>query len=156
MTVKELLTRDKHINKHIKIIASDISTNALGIAQQGIYSVSKADSISLAYQKKYLLRGQNDKMDLIKVTPEIRNMVEYFVLNLMEDHFDDVCEADIIFCRNVFIYFQNAEIIKVIDNMSKRLLTGGYIIFGSADTIMYSGSSLEKVTGCIYRKKYNK
>ncbi len=116
----------------IDIVGTDISHNALSQAREGIYSQFEVQrGLPIQYLMKYF--HQVDRGWQIK--PDIRSMVSFKPLNLLEN-FNYLGQFDIIFCRNVLIYF-NAENKKaILDRIAKCLRPDGYLILGAAETVL--------------------
>ena len=87
------------------ILGTDICTDVLEKAVQGIYPVAKAEPIPVALKKKYLLKSKGPDSSMVRIVPELRSLVRYRRLNFMDDDFGFREPFDIIFCRNMIIYF---------------------------------------------------
>ncbi len=89
----------------IKILATDIDTNVLEKAFSGMYTLDQVKDIDVPVLKKYFLRGTGDNEGFFRVKDEIRDMILFRRLNLLDDAYPMKGKFDIIFCRNVIIYF---------------------------------------------------
>jgi chemotaxis protein methyltransferase CheR len=134
------------------IYASDISTNMLKTASLGIYEEEKVEVISEALKKKYLLRSKNPEKKAIRIAPEIRALVRFFKINLMDEEYKLGETMDAIFCRNVLIYFDKRTQEKVIGKLARKLNKGGYLFLGHSETIMGMTLPLERAASTVYRK----
>lgn len=99
------------------ILATDISTKVLDKAKLGIYEKSRVDPVSIELKRKYLLRSKDKKRDFVRIVPELRSSVKFRRLNLMEDDFGFRELIDIIFCRNVIIYFDRSTQERLINKL---------------------------------------
>lgn len=137
---------------NFNILATDISPTVLKTAAQGIYESIKVDPVPHSQRRKFLLRSRNKKKELVRITPELRSKVRFQWLNLKDETFDINNRMDIIFCRNVIIYFSRATQELVIGNLCKQLRTGGYLFMGHSETLSGFSLPLKQVATTIYRK----
>jgi chemotaxis protein methyltransferase CheR len=116
----------------IEVIATDISNAVLEKARQGLYSQFEVQrGLPIQLLLKYF--SQNDEM--WQIAPEIRAMVKYRQLNLLSD-FSDLGTFDLIFCRNVLIYFDQETKIDVLDRLAEVIADDGYLVLGAAETVV--------------------
>lgn len=134
------------------VIATDISTRVLELARMGIYSAEKAESVRMDMRKKYLLKSKDSSKELVRVMPELRARVRFRRLNLMEEDFGFREPIDIIFCRNVIIYFNRETQQRLLSKFCDCIDAGNYIFVGHAETLNDFYLPLEKVAPSIYRK----
>jgi len=137
---------------NFNILATDISPAVLKTAAQGIYDAIKVDPVTHSHKRKYLLRSRDRKIELVRITPELRSKVRFQWLNLKGETFDIDNQMDIIFCRNVIIYFSRATQDFVIGNLCRQLRTGGYLFMGHSETLSGFSLPLKHVATTIYRK----
>ncbi|MBI5888155.1 MAG: chemotaxis protein CheR [Deltaproteobacteria bacterium] len=134
------------------VIATDISTRVLELARMGIYSAEKAESVRMDMRKKYLLKSKDSSKELVRIMPELRARVRFRRLNLMEDDFGFREPIDIIFCRNVIIYFNRETQQRLLAKFCDCIDAGNYIFVGHSETLNDFYLPLEKVAPSIYRK----
>ena len=91
----------------IKIYASDINTQVLNQAQRGVYPLARVEPLSKEWRRRFFQKGVNQWEGYVRVKTEVKQLVEFFRLNLM-GQFPFKQELDVIFCRNVMIYFEKA------------------------------------------------
>ena len=120
------------INWKIKVIASDISVKELESTQIGIYSSEKLKKVSDSYKKIYFRKIDEEKYIVKK---RLKNIVKVKKINLISEEYPFHGKFEIIFCRNVFIYFDKETRVKIIKNFLKYLKSGGYLILGSSESI---------------------
>lgn len=137
---------------HFSILATDISTNVLNTALQGVYSREKSDPIPAGYKRKYLMFGKNGHSGMVRIVPELRNTVHFVQLNLMDEEFNIPNNLDIAFCRNVIIYFDRQTQHHVLRKISHHLKPGGYLFVGHSETLNGQELPLRQVAPTIYRK----
>lgn len=134
------------------ILATDISTRMLGTAVKGIYEKSVIDPVPLDYRKKYLLKSRDRDKSLIRIRPELRNKVAFRRLNLMDSDYRLGDAMDILFCRNVIIYFDKPTTEKLIARLCRVLAPGGYLFMGHSELLDTSLYPLRPVAPTIYQK----
>ncbi len=133
------------------ILATDISTNVLDKAGKAIYPIDRARSLPQVTTRKYFQKGLGKWGDFIRVKEEVRRMVTFSRFNLVSDPLP-MSEFDIIFCRNVLIYFDNIIKERVIGRLTNRLKVNGYLIIGGAESLNSIHHPLKYVNPSTYRK----
>lgn len=133
------------------ILASDISTSVLSKARNAIYSEDRVDTIPLHLKKKYLLRSRDASKSLVRIAPQLRAMVNFRRLNFMED-FGLPEQMDIIFCRNVIIYFDKPTQERLLNRFHQQLVRGGFLFLGHSETLNGLNVPLHPVASTVYRK----
>ena len=141
-----------HFKFDFSILATDISTEVLDVAKKGIYSGQDIAPISLEHRKKYLLRSKDRKKDLFRIIPELRSRVTFTQLNLITDDYRIVDTMDVIFCRNVIIYFDKATQEKLMVKFCRCLKPGGYLFLGHSESLHGYDLPLVPVAPTVYRK----
>ncbi|MEW6419548.1 MAG: protein-glutamate O-methyltransferase [Nitrospirota bacterium] len=137
---------------HYLILATDISTRVLEKAKLGIYEEDLVEPVPAALKNKYLLRSKDKNRRLVRIVPELRNLVKFRRLNFMENDFGFREMIDIIFCRNVIIYFDRQTQKKLLNRFCRHLTSGGYIFMGHSETLHGFNLPLLPVSPSIYRK----
>lgn len=134
------------------IVASDISTSALDVAINGIYSEDKVAPVPMSYRKKYLLRNRDPKRNEVRVKKGLRDKVDFVRLNFMDTSypFEDV--FDVIFCRNVIIYFDRHTQERILSTMCRYLAQGGILILGHSETLTGMNLPLRNVAPTVYER----
>lgn len=134
------------------VLASDICTQVLQKAASGIYSEDRVDTISLAMKKKYLLRSKDRSKGLVRIVPELRSSVSFKRVNFMDDQFGISERQDVIFCRNVVIYFDKPTQAQLMRKFHRQLVTGGYLFIGHSETLNGLDVPFTQVANTVYRK----
>ena len=135
------------------VLATDISATVLQKARAGVYSHEKVDPIPQPLRKKYLLRSKDKDAGLVKINPELRSMVRFARLNLMEDAYGIDEPIAVLFCRNVLIYFDRPTQEKLLGRLVRCLLPGGYLFLGHAESIHNMDLPLVQTATSVYRRK---
>lgn len=134
------------------ILATDISHSCLSKASRGVYTERQAESIPLEFRKKYLLRSRNTDEALVQMGPQLRQRIQFKSLNLMDERFDAPKNMDVIFCRNVMIYFNNELREGLIERFESHLVKGGYLFVGHSESLNGIKTTLEQVAPMVYQK----
>jgi chemotaxis protein methyltransferase CheR len=125
-----------------EILATDLSTRVLAAASAAVWPVAKACEIPNDYLKKYMLKGTGEQEGKMKAGPEIRSVIRFERLNLNDDYYPVEGNFDLIFCRNVLIYFDTRARAGAIARLIDHLAPNGYLFVGHAE-------SLHSVTGRV-------
>jgi chemotaxis protein methyltransferase CheR len=135
------------------ITATDISTKVLDKARAGIYDENQISMIPLSLKQKYFLRSKDRAKGQVRVVPELRSLVAFQRLNLMDDAYP-VREAslDAIFCRNVIIYFDRQTQCALLDRLCRYIKKDGYLFLGHSETVHGFDLPLVRTSSTIYRK----
>ena len=130
------------------ILATDISTKVLQKAREGVYDKDAIKKLPLKWQQKYFIK----EGDTVRTTDELKNQILFRKLNLV-DPFPFKKKLNVIFVRNVLIYFDDKTKKNIVDKMVDCLETGGYIFVGVTESINNISDRLEYVRPAVYRKK---
>jgi len=133
----------------VEIVATDLSRRALAIAEEGVWNADKADEIPPAYLRAYTLKGVGENCGKIKAAPAIR-IIRFLRLNLNDAIYPEIGRFDLIFCRNVMIYFDVESRRRVINKLLDRLVPEGYLFVGHAETLNTMCSKLRCVIPTVY------
>lgn len=133
------------------ILATDISTRVLQDSKLGIYEEERIESIPKWMRKKYLLKSREKDKDLVRVIPEIRACVRFRRLNFMDKNFGLREPMDIVFCRNVIIYFDRTTQEGVLQRICRYLNPGGYLFTGHSETLNGMDLPLIPVSHTVYQ-----
>jgi chemotaxis protein methyltransferase CheR len=134
------------------ILASDICTQVIQTASSAVYGEDRTDTIPLSMKKKYLLRSKDRSKGLVRIVPELRSSVSFKRVNFMDDHFGINEKMDVIFCRNVVIYFDKETQARLMMKFHRQLVTGGYLFIGHSETLNGLGVPFTQVANTVYRK----
>ncbi|MGA7243218.1 MAG: protein-glutamate O-methyltransferase CheR [Terracidiphilus sp.] len=137
-----------------RILATDISTAVLEKAELGVYTSECVAPIPLALKRKYLLRSRDSKSARVRVVPDLRKLIEFRRLNFMDADYALAERADVIFCRNVLIYFDRATQESILRKLVHNLTPGGYLFVGHSETLHDMALPVVPVAPALYRKAY--
>ena len=135
-----------------EIVGSDISTKVLAKAAAGHYSLARTEGIPNGYMRKYCLKGVRSHAGTFLIAPELRKRTRFYQINLMHPVDADIGDFDVIFLRNVMIYFDPETKARVVHNLLPRLKQGGHLIIGHSETLNGITDRVVGVRPTIYRK----
>ena len=119
------------------LLASDIDSRVLAKAVAGVYRADQLKGISVERMRRFLLRGKGSNEGMVRVKPELQRLVEFQNINLVKDDWPFALRLseplDVVFCRNVMIYFDVSTQRKVLERMHQVLAPGGLLIAGHAE-----------------------
>lgn len=137
MTVAEIMPAGQRWD--LKILATDIDSEMVATASSGIYADDRVNGISNERQRQWMLRGSGEHADMLRMKPELTSLITFKPLNLLGD-WPIAGPFDVIFCRNVMIYFDQPTRDKILSRFARLLAPGGYLCIGHSESI--HGTSL--------------
>jgi chemotaxis protein methyltransferase CheR len=134
----------------VELDATDLSTKALDKARANLYSIERARDIPEAFLKRYMLRGKNQFAGSMKARPELHARIRYQRANLNQPPYPVSGPFDVIFCRNVFIYFDRATRERALTTLAGMLAPGGFLFLGHAESLAGLRCPLRPVAPTVY------
>ncbi len=122
----------------VEILASDLDTKVLEKARQGVYPFEKVERLSDQRLKAFFFRGKGNNSGLVKVKSELRDLVSFFHLNLLNNRWPFDEAFDIIFCRNVMIYFDKPTQYRVLKKFVPYLKEDGLLFAGHSESFPHA------------------
>jgi chemotaxis protein methyltransferase CheR len=116
-----------------KILATDIDTNVLETASAGVYAADGHKGLSEQRRNRFFLKGTGANAGKIRARPELRKLIEFAPLNLLSSEYAVPADFDVIFCRNVLIYFDKPTQYAVLKRLSRHLKPGGLLFAGHSE-----------------------
>lgn len=135
-----------------KILATDVSTQVLAKARNAVYPLESVQKLSAELKKRYFLKSTKLADPAVRVKPEVRNKVTFKHLNFMDSNFGFRSSMQVIFCRNVLIYFDKPTQKKVLSKFMDYLEKGGYLFLGHSETIFDMDLPLKTVAPTVFQK----
>jgi len=133
------------------IFASDVSDSMLNLARRAIYSNERVKNVPIPILHTYFQKGKDRWKDHVKVKPAVQQLVVFNKFNLLSDTPYDT--FDIIFCRNVMIYFDTATRQKVVNTLCRALKPGGYFFVGLSESLNGLNHTMTTILPSGYQKK---
>ncbi|HKV77969.1 MAG TPA: CheR family methyltransferase [Candidatus Sulfotelmatobacter sp.] len=134
----------------LEILATDICTHVLEKARAAVYPIEKAKEIPTDLLRAYMLKGKGDQKGVMKVNPELHRLVRFARVNLHADSYPIIGTFDLIFCRNVLIYFDQKSKEKVIAGILQHLSAAGLFIVGHSEHLGSTSPALRTVAPTVY------
>ena len=135
----------------LEVLASDLSTKVLDRAAAGVWPLEKSKEIPEEHLKAFMLRGYGAQEGLMKAGPEIRGIVRFARVNLVGDDWPAGPPFDLVFCRNVLIYFERQAKITVVERLVDRLAPQGYLFLGHAESLGGFTTKARPVLPTVYQ-----
>ena len=150
MTVCDLFEGNQEWD--IKILATDIDTDVLKFAYAGRYPAGGMADVPAEYVEKFFQKGSNKEAGSYKIKKNVRNKVLFRRLNFMDNRFPFNNPLDIIFCRNVMIYFDPGEKEKLINHFFRALSSDGFLFLGASESLIGIDKRFTLLSHSIYQK----
>jgi len=137
------------------ILGTDISTLMLKKAFAGVYPEEMVNMIPLELKRKYLLKSKEKTKKLVRINSILRSKTKFMRINFMDDHYAVNEQFDIVFCRNVLIYFDRETQEKVINKLCNYLRLEGFFFLGHSESITNITVPLKQLKPTVYSKIKN-
>ncbi|MEM8567621.1 MAG: protein-glutamate O-methyltransferase [Bacteroidota bacterium] len=135
-----------------EILATDISTKVLKQAINAVYLENRIVDVPQHFRKKYLLKSKDPGKTLVRIVPELRKKITYKRMNLMDADYKLDTMQDIIFCRNVLIYFDKETQKNVARKLIQYLRPGGYLLIGHSESLFEMDLPLKQIMPATFQK----
>ncbi len=134
----------------VQIIATDIDTNVLAAGAAGVYGIERVEKMAPEQTRRFFLRGRGDQEGMVRVRPELRQLITFRQLNLLADNWPLKGQFDVIFCRNVMIYFDKATQRKILSRFVPLMKPDGLLFAGHSENFLYVSESLKLRGKTVY------
>ncbi|MFZ2267860.1 MAG: CheR family methyltransferase [Azonexus sp.] len=134
----------------VSIVASDLDTNVLATAQKGVYPFERVEKLSPERLRKFFLRGSGSQEGYVSVRPELKQMVEFRRINLLDPSYPVKGPLDIIFCRNVMIYFDKPTQYKILSRFAPMLQPDGLMFAGHSESFLHAADLFRSTGKTVY------
>lgn len=135
------------------ILATDLDTNVLETARKGIYPRDMLEPVPATLRQRYVCMGHGARASQARIHPRLRAKVGFAQLNLMEQAYAIGSPVDLIFCRNVLIYFDKATQKQVVTRLIECLAPGGYLFVGHSESIAGFDLPLASVGNTMFQRR---
>lgn len=137
----------------VSIVASDIDSKVLSTASRGVYRVEQLDGLSNELKKQFFQRGTGANSGNAKVVPALRHLLHFQKLNLMDTQWPLDKDFDIVFCRNVMIYFDKQTQAQILQRIIAHMKPNGLYYAGHSENFSHVSSLLKPLGKTIYQPK---
>lgn len=135
----------------IEILATDLSTDALTRAKAAVWPIERVRDIPERFLKPFMLRGKRSQLGRIRAGKELRSIVRFERLNLHRKSYPVNGVFDLIFCRNVLIYFDSRSKLGVLNRLLRSLAPDGHLFVGQAESLTSLSQEVKAVVPSVYR-----
>lgn len=129
MTVLDTIGQQSNFS----LLASDIDSRVLATAKQGVYALDSVKGIDASRMHRFFLRGKGENAGLARVRPELRTLITFQMINLIAERWPITDPFDVVFCRNVMIYFDGLTQRRVLERLHVSMKPGGLLFVGHAE-----------------------
>jgi chemotaxis protein methyltransferase CheR len=136
---------------NVKILATDLDANVIAHGKAGIYRQDRIEGLDERRIKRWFKRGSGDNSDMVKVSPELQQMITFKRLNLLHE-WPMSGPFDLMFCRNVVIYFDKDTQRVLFDRYADILAPEAHLFIGHSETLFKVSSRFDSLGQTIYRK----
>ena len=140
-------------NAHLKLTASDIDSKVLATAAQGVYRLENLKNVNESQLQRYFLKGKAGNSGMVRIKPDLQKMVEFIIVNLVRDDWPFREPFDLVFCRNVMIYFDPPSRAKLVDAIYRVVKPGGWFFIGHSESLPRDTCPFTYVRPATYRKE---
>jgi chemotaxis protein methyltransferase CheR len=134
----------------VSIVASDLDTNVLATAAKGVYSLDRVDKISRERLSRFFIRGSGTNDEFYTVRPELRRLVSFQRLNLLEPNWPVRGPLDALFCRNVMIYFDKPTQYKILTRFAPLMSDNGLLFAGHSESFLHAADLFRSQGKTVY------
>ena len=150
MTVAEHF---KTFSAPVRILATDIDTKVLEKARKGVYTLDQVQAVSPKRRKRFFLKGTGINAGLVRVRPELQQMITFNRFNLLEQQWRIRERFDVIFCRNVMIYFDRQTQLSILNKFAQCLKPDGLFFSGHSESFHHAANLFRNTGKTVYRLK---
>ena len=137
-------------NTPVSIIASDLDTNVLATADKGVYAMDRVERLSPERLKRFFLKGSGSQEGFAAVRPELRRMVQFQPVNLLDATYPVKGPLDVIFCRNVMIYFDKPTQYKILSRYAPMMQEDGLLFAGHSESFLHAADLFRSLGKTVY------
>lgn len=135
---------------HVSIFASDLDTNVLATAQKGVYPIDRVEKIAPERLKRFFLKGSGSQEGFVSVRPELKRLIEFQRVNLLEANWPVRGPLDVIFCRNVMIYFDKPTQHKILSRFAPLMQPEGLMFAGHSESFLHAADIFKSLGKTVY------
>lgn len=147
MTVVETLG---NFNVPVSIVASDLDTNVLAAAEKGVYLADRVEKLSPERLRRFFVKGTGAQEGAFSVRPELRRLISFQRINLLEPNWPVRGPLDVIFCRNVMIYFDKPTQHKILSRFAPLMHEFGLLFAGHSESFLHAADLFSSQGKTVY------
>jgi chemotaxis protein methyltransferase CheR len=148
---------EEHIAKHRRggdysILCTDLCTEVLQEAVTGVYSAAMIEPVPMELRRKYLMRARDRERPVVRIAPKLRSHLFFSRLNLMDEAYPFDDDMDMIFCRNILIYFDKATQDRVLRRLCNHLRPGGMLFLGHSESVVGIDLPVKQIASTVFQR----
>jgi chemotaxis protein methyltransferase CheR len=136
----------------VEIVASDIDTNVLTAAERGVYTLDRVDRMQPARLQRFFLKGTGSQSGYARVRPELRRLVSFVQINLLDARWPVQGPLDALFCRNVMIYFDKPTQYQILKKFVPLLRDDGLLYAGHSESFLHAADLFHSLGRTVYER----
>jgi chemotaxis protein methyltransferase CheR len=136
----------------VQIIATDIDTNVLATAEKGVYGMDRVDRLSKERMQRFFLKGTGAQAGFARVRPELQRLIEFKRINLLDKTWAVQGPFDVMFCRNVMIYFDKPTQHEILKRFMPMLKTDGLLFAGHSESFLHAADIFRSLGRTVYER----
>jgi chemotaxis protein methyltransferase CheR len=151
MVIAEYL-REARSRADYSILCTDLCTEVLEEAVAGVYQTAMIEPVPMELRRRYLMRARDQHRNIVRITPALRSKLLFSRLNLMDDAYPVDDDMDMIFCRNILIYFDKPTQAKVLRRLCSHLRPGGMLFLGHSESVVGIDLPVKQIASTIFQR----
>lgn len=153
-TLAMVLEEHRRANRRqdYSILCTDLCTQVLGQAVSGIFPEAMIEPVEMELRQRYVMRAKEAGRHEVRIVPELRAKLAFARLNLMDDAYPVDRDMDIVFCRNILIYFDKPTQSKVLSQLCQHLRPGGYLFLGHSESIVGIDLPVRQIANTVFQR----
>ncbi len=135
------------------ILCTDLCTQVLAQAVAGMFPEAMIEPVEMELRRRYVMRARDATRGLVRMAPELRAQLSFARLNLMDEAYPVESDMDLIFCRNILIYFDKPTQSKVLRRLCDHLRPGGYLFLGHSESIVGIDLPVDQIANTVFQRR---
>ena len=145
--------RRVHREQDYSILCTDLCTQVLAQAVAGVFSHAMIEPVDMELRRRYVLRSKDPRRGEVRIAPELRSRLSFARLNLMDERYPVDGDMDLIFCRNILIYFDKPTQAKVLSRLCDHLRPGGHLFLGHSESIVGIDLPVTQIANTVFQRR---
>lgn len=143
----------KRSRQDYEILCTDLCTQVLAQAVAGVFSEAMIEPVEMELRRRYVMRAKEPGRAQVRIVPELRSKLSFARLNLMDEAYPVETDMDLIFCRNILIYFDKPTQSKVLGQLCRHLRPGGYLFLGHSESIVGIDLPVVQIANTVFQRR---
>lgn len=135
------------------ILCTDLCTQVLELAVAGVFAETMIEPVEMELRRRYLMRSRDAGRQTVRIVPSLRSRLSFARLNLMDEAYPVDRDMDLIFCRNMLIYFDKPTQTKVLQRLCEHLRPGGYLFLGHSESIVGIDLPVVQIANTVFQRR---